>query len=97
MLQKKAKKNNIQIGLHISLSSIHKINNRSLWIWKNKFIFNLIIHQPDIEKIYLYAKDPYNTKCQFSIKKRKSTGLKHLNDSKAFIEYSNNMDNIDRF
>ena len=24
----------------------------------------------------------------------KSTGLKHFNDSKAFIEYSNDMDNI---
>ena len=26
--------------------------------------------------------------------KRKSTGLKHLNDSKAFIECSSNMDHI---
>ena len=28
------------------------------------------------------------------INKRESTGLKCLNDSKAFIEYSNDMDNI---
>ena len=28
------------------------------------------------------------------ISKRKSTGLKYLNDSKAFIEYSNDMDDI---
>ena len=28
------------------------------------------------------------------INKRKSTVLKYLNDSKAFIEYSDNMDNI---
>ena len=28
------------------------------------------------------------------INKRESTRLKHLNDSKAFIEYSNNMDDI---
>ena len=28
------------------------------------------------------------------IKKRKKTGLKHLNDSKAFPEYSNDMDHI---
>ena len=28
------------------------------------------------------------------INKNESTGLKHLNDSKAFIEYSNNMDDI---
>ena len=31
--------------------------------------------------------------------KQESTGLKHLNDSKAFIEYSNDMDdkNIEEF
>ena len=28
------------------------------------------------------------------INKRESTGLKHFNDSKAFIEYSNDMDDI---
>ena len=31
---------------------------------------------------------------QFLINKRESTGLKHFNDSKAFIEYSNDMDYI---
>ena len=57
-------------------------------------LFNLINQQPDIDKIYLYAKDPYEAKYQFLINKRESTGLKHFNDSKAFIEYSNNMDDI---
>ena len=28
------------------------------------------------------------------INKRESTGLKYFNDSKAFIEYSNDMDDI---
>ena len=44
----------------------------------------------------LYAKDPYEviSKYHLLINKRKSTGLKHLNDSKAFIEYSNDMDDI---
>ena len=55
-------------------------------------MFNLISHQPDTHKINLYAKDPYEAKYQFLIDKRQKTGLKHLNDSKAFIEYSNNMD-----
>ena len=50
--------------------------------------------QPDIDKIYLYAKDPYEAKYQFLINKRGNTGLKHFNDSKAFIEYSNDMDDI---
>ena len=33
-------------------------------------------------------------KYQLSINKRESTRLKYLNDSKAFIEYSNDMDDI---
>ena len=33
-------------------------------------------------------------KYQFLINKREDTVLKHLNDSKAFIEYSNDMDGI---
>ena len=57
-------------------------------------LFNLISHQPDIDKIYLYHKDPYQAKYQFSINKRESAGLRHLNDSKAFIEYSNDMNDI---
>ena len=44
-------------------------------------LFNLIIHQTEIDKIYLYAKHPYEGKYQFLIKKRESAGLKHLNDS----------------
>ena len=55
--------------------------------------FNLISHQTDIDKIYLYGKDPYKTKHQLLINKRESTGLKHLNDSKAFIEYSDMLSN----
>ena len=57
-------------------------------------LLNLISHEPDIDKIYLYAKDPYEAKYQLLINKRESTGSKYLNDSKAFIEYSNYMDGI---
>ena len=57
-------------------------------------LFNLINQQPDIDKIYLYAKDPCEVKYQFLINKWESIGLKHFNDSKDFIEYSNNMDDI---
>ena len=55
---------------------------------KTNSLFNLINNQPDIDKIYLYAKDPYEAKYQCLINKRESTGLQHFNDSKAFIEYS---------
>ena len=57
-------------------------------------MFNLINEEPDTEKIYLYPKDPYEAKYQFLINKGESAGLKHFNDSKAFIEYSNDMDDI---
>ena len=55
---------------------------------------NLINHKPDVDKIYLYAKDSYEAKYQLLINKRENTGLKYLNDSKAFIEFSNDMDDI---
>ena len=61
---------------------------------KTNLLINLISHQPDIDKIYLYAKDPYEAKYQLLINKRKSTDLKHLNDSKAFIENSIDLDDI---
>ena len=41
--------------------------------------------------MYLYAKDPYETKYQFLISKQESTGLKHFNDYKTFIEYWNDI------
>ena len=37
---------------------------------KTNSLLNLIIHQPDIDEIYLYAKDPYEAKYQFLKKKR---------------------------
>ena len=42
----------------------------------------------------MYAKDPYEAKYQLLINKRERVGLKHYKDYKAFIEYSNDMDDI---
>ena len=75
-------------------SSIQNINNWGFWIWENKLLFNSINHQPDYDKIYLYAEDPYEAKYKLLINKQESTILKHLNNSKAFIEYSNDMDDV---
>ena len=58
---------------------------------KTNALLNLINNQPDVDKIYLYAKDPYEAKYQYLIKKREKVGLDHFNDPKAFIEYSNDM------
>ena len=62
---------------------------------KANSLFNLINHIPDIDKVYLYAKDLNKAKYQFLIKKKhEDVVTKNYNDSKAFIEYSNDMDNI---
>ena len=42
----------------------------------------------------MYTEDPFEAKYQFVINKRESTGLKHFNDPKAFIEYSNDMQDV---
>ena len=52
---------------------------------KTNALLNLINNQPDIDKIYLYAKDPYEAKYQYLINKR---------DPRAFIEYSNDMQDV---
>ena len=44
--------------------------------------------------MYLYAKDLYEGKYQFLINKRESTGQKHFNNSEAFTEYLNDMNDI---
>ena len=61
---------------------------------KTNTLLNLINNQPGIDKIYLYAKDPYEDKYQFLINKTESTGLKYFNDPKVFIEYSNDMQDV---
>ena len=47
-----------------------------------------------IDKIYSHAKDLNELKHQFLIKQHEDVGIKHLNDSKAFIEYSQCMDDV---
>ena len=57
-------------------------------------LLNLINNQPDIDKIYLYAKDPYEVKYQYLINKREKVGLDNFKDPKAFMEYSNDMEDV---
>ena len=42
---------------------------------KTNVLLNLIENQPDIDKIYLSAKDPYEAKHQYLINKRKGVGI----------------------
>ena len=64
------------------------------WSGKINALLNLINHEPHVDKIHLYAKDPCKANYQLLINKRVSTGLKYLIDSKAFIEYANDVDDI---
>ena len=48
----------------------------------------------DIDKIYLYARYPYEAKYQDLINKREKVGLDHFKDPKAFMEYSNDMEDV---
>ena len=61
---------------------------------KTNLVLNLIESQPDIHKIYLYAKDPYEAKYQYLINKREGVGIHYLNEPKAFIEYTSNMRDV---
>ena len=61
---------------------------------KTNAVLNLINHQPEIDKIFLYVKDPYKLKYQYLISKVEEVGLKHLSDPKVFIEYLNDMKEV---
>ena len=61
---------------------------------KTNTLLNLINEQKNIDKIYLYAKDLSEPKYEYLIKNRENTGIKHVNDGNAFIEYSNMMDDV---
>ena len=61
---------------------------------KTNALLNLIEYQREIDKIYLYAKDPYEAKYQYLINIRESAALKYFNDAKVFIELSNDMHDV---
>ena len=61
---------------------------------KTSALLNLINNQLDIDKIYLYAKDPYEAKYQYLINKCEKVGLDHFDDHKTFIEYSNDIQDV---
>ena len=61
---------------------------------KTNTLLNLIKEQKDIAKIYLYAKDLSEPKYKYLIKNCENAGIKHANDSEAFIECSNTLDDV---
>ena len=61
---------------------------------KTNALLNLINNQPDIDKIYLYAKDAYESRYQYLINKLEKVGSHHFKGPKAFMEYSNDMKDV---
>ena len=61
---------------------------------KTNVLLNLIENQPDIDKIYLYAKDPYEAKYQYLINKREGVGINHFNNPKAYTEHSKDVHDV---
>ena len=61
---------------------------------KTNLLLNLIENQPDIDKIYLYTKDPYEAKYQYLIKIRKKLGIDYHNDPRVYLEHSNDMQDV---
>ena len=44
--------------------------------------------------MYLHVKNPYELKYQYLMKKREEVGVKHFKDTKAFMEYSNDVNDV---
>ena len=61
---------------------------------KTNTLLHLINNLHPIDKIYLYAKDIGEDKYNYLINIREQAGLKNLNDSKVFIEYPDDMDDV---
>ena len=61
---------------------------------KTNTLLHLINNLHPIDKIYLYAKDIHKLKYEYLINKREQTGIKNLDDPKAFIEYSDYMNDV---
>ena len=78
MSQKKTKK--AQFKLITKSSSSAQVINISSRSGKISSFLNFIRHQYDIEKIYLYATDPHDTKYYLWFDKQESTELKHVNN-----------------
>ena len=74
--------------------AIHNINNKSSGSRKTNVLLNLLENQPDLDKIYLYAKDPYEAKYQYLINKREGVGINLSNDPNALTEYSKDMQDV---
>ena len=57
-------------------------------------LINNLHNTNPVDKIYLYAKDLAEPKYEYLINNRVNVGIKNLNDLHAFIEYSDDMNDV---
>ena len=50
--------------------------------------------RPDVVKIYLYTKYPFESKYQLLINGREKVGIEHLKNSKPFTDYSQTINDV---
>ena len=97
---------NLQIYNVDNFDNITEKDNNKDWLYrkliigpsgsdKTSYLLNSIQKDPNIiDKIYLYVKDLEEPTHKLLIDKREQAGINFNNDSNAFIEYSNSMDDI---
>ena len=62
---------------------------------KTNALLNLIKNQrPDIDKIFLYIKDPFESNYQWLINGKGNLKLENLNNPKTFDDYSQTIDDV---
>ena len=62
---------------------------------KTNVLLNLIKHQrPDIDKIYLYVEDLFESRYQLLIKGQEKVKIKQAKNQKALIDYSQTTDGV---
>ena len=90
-LQQKLNKNTVQTGRKLPYKILIVGSSGSR---KANPLLNLRNHQADIDKIFLYVKDPPKLNYQYLIITRQEVGLKHFNDPVHLIEYWNDMKKV---
>ena len=58
-------------------------------------LLKIIKHQqPDIDKIYLYIKDPFESMYQLLANRRENVGINYEKNPKTFSDYSQKIDDV---
>ena len=61
---------------------------------KTNVLLHLINNLHPIDEIYLYPKDIHEPKYEYLINKREQAGIKNVNNPHAFVEYSDDMNDV---